>query len=181
MPDLAPIHGAAFVAVMATALVWDLRDRTIPNRLTGPALLLALALGTLRSAGLPTEALLGAGTGLAVTLPLFALGGLGGGDAKLIAVVGAFLGPALLVDALAATAIVGGVMAVGVAWRKGVLLPVLLRTKDLAVFLLTFGFFGERRSTLGARPDLTVPYGVAIAVGSVAVWLHPLLLVGGPG
>lgn len=181
MPDLAPIHGIAFVAVMAAALVTDVRERRIPNRLTGPALVLALLLAAFRSGGFPTDALLGAGAGLAVTLPLFALGGLGGGDAKLIAVVGAFLGPALLVDALAATAVVGGVMALVVSWRKGVLLPVFLRTKDLAAYLITFGRFGERRSTLESRPDLTVPYGVAIAVGSVAVWFHPLLLVGGAG
>lgn len=179
MPDLALLHGVAFVTVMAAALVQDVRERRIPNRLTGPALLLALVLGGFHARGLPTDALLGAGAGLAVSLPLFALGGLGGGDAKLIAVVGAFLGPSLLVDALVATAIIGGVMALVVAWQKGMLLPVFVRTKNLAVYLITFGRFGRRRSMLESRPDLTVPYGVAIAVGSVAVWYHPLLLVGG--
>lgn len=169
------IHGLSFVTVMILALAWDVKERRIPNWLTGSGLLIGILLGALRVGGIPTEALLGAGIGLVVTLPLFLLGGIGGGDAKLIAVAGAFLGTSQLLAALVATAMIGGGMALLAAFRSGMLLPLFVRSKDLAVYLITLGRFGSRPSPTGAVELLTIPYGVAIALGGVIVWVRPLL------
>jgi prepilin peptidase CpaA len=164
---------AAFAGLMVTATIWDVSRRRIPN----PLVLAGLVAGLLLRAPAGWDAfaggLAGAGLALAVTFPLFALRGLGGGDVKLFAAVGAFTGPAGFIAALLASAIVGGALAVALAVRRGVILPVLLNVKDLAVNAATLGKAGER-ATLDTPGALTVPYGAAIALGSLGVWFLQL-------
>lgn len=98
------------------AVVEDLRRRRVPNWLSAAGLAAALALqaasGGVR--GLAVAAI-GAAAGFAVLLPFHLLGGMGGGDVKLMAAFGALLGPAgILLAALLAT-MLGGVWA-AVAW-----------------------------------------------------------------
>jgi prepilin peptidase CpaA len=157
---------AAFVGALGLAAVTDLRTRRIPNLLTVSALAVALVLRAALGGGALLDGLAGVGIAMLVMLPLFALRGVGGGDAKLMMVVGAFLGPKGFLVALLATALVGGAMSVIAAARAGVLLPVLYNTGDLAKNLVTLGRRGER-VTLASPGALSVPYGVAIALGSV--------------
>src|SRR5687768_18447072 len=81
------------VAIAATACVIDIRTRRIPNWLTFGAALAAFVyqFAVAGSAGLMTA---GAGwlVGLAIFFLPFALGGLGAGDVKLVAALGAWLG-----------------------------------------------------------------------------------------
>jgi prepilin peptidase CpaA len=171
------IPTAAFVAVMVLAMLWDVRTHRIPNRLTLAGLILGLAVqATLGWAALGAG-LLGGAIGLLFGMALFAMGGMGGGDAKLFAVVGAFMGPMGFLLALVATALVGGVLAVGVSLRRGVLLAVLLNTKDALIRALTLGRRGSAM-TLDSPGAVTIPYGAAIALGSIAAWFT--LLNGGP-
>src|SRR5690606_32818626 len=139
------LNTCAFLLLVAVAAWLDVRAGRIPNLLT---------VGGLAAA--------------------FALRGLGGGDVKLLAAVGAFLGPERLVTALLAGGVAGGVLALAVALRRGVLLPALLGTGNVLAHWLTLGRAGERR-TLASPGAITVPYGVAIAVGAVTGWfLSPL-------
>ena len=167
-------QSAAVVAVMSLALGWDVRTRRIPNRLT----LAGLVLGLLLRTPLGLEAVLlgvaGAVLALLVALPLFALGGIGGGDAKLLMAAGAFLGPqGLLVAGLAAGAL-GGVMAVYTIVRSKVWLPILLSCKDLLIHLATMGKAGARPS-LDSPGAVKIPYGVAISLGTLVAWFMPIL------
>ncbi|MGH7500910.1 MAG: A24 family peptidase [Longimicrobiales bacterium] len=159
----------AFVAVMVAALGWDVATRRIPNALVLVGLLCALALRSAVGPGALWSGMLGGTMAFAITLPLFALRAMGGGDVKLFAAVGAFLGPAAFLSAFVASALVGGVLGIGYAVRRGVLLPVMLGSKDLLVNAATLGRAGERPK-LGKAGALTVPYGAAIAIGSLAVW-----------
>ncbi len=103
-----------FIAIGLTlvATVYDLRRREVPDWI-GAALVVcavaAIAAGFTKVtwAGLA----LGAGLGLALTLPLYALGGFGGGDVKLVVALGAALGPLALLSALFWVALSGGVLA----------------------------------------------------------------------
>jgi prepilin peptidase CpaA len=103
-----------FIAIGLTlvATVYDLRRREVPDWI-GAALVVcavaAIAAGftEVTWAGLA----LGAGLGLALTLPLYALGGFGGGDVKLVVALGAALGPLALLSALFWVALSGGVLA----------------------------------------------------------------------
>lgn len=107
--------------------------------------------------------------GLVLMLPLYMLRAMGAGDVKLMAMVGAFLGPHAVVRVVLATFLVGGAMALAVVLRNGSLgqLFANLRTMVLA------GFF---KLTLKEVPTVDaavvsagkLPYAVAIAGGTMA-------------
>src|SRR4029450_2877695 len=82
------------VALVAVASITDVRTRRIPNLLTFGAAIAALLfhVSTGGASGLITSAggwMLGA----ALFFPVFALRGMGAGDVKLLAAVGAWVGP----------------------------------------------------------------------------------------
>src|SRR3954454_16504691 len=104
--------------VLVEAAVIDGLKLRVPNWLTFHlgAAGLAFAAWSQGSAGF-LWALAGMGVGLATLLPLYAIGGMGAGDVKLMAGVGAWMGPAVTIWAFATSAIVGGLMALAmVAW-----------------------------------------------------------------
>lgn len=169
---------AALVVIMVLGVWVDVRTRRIPNGLTATAVVMALALRAVLGAGPLIDGLLGAGLALVLLVPLFALGGVGGGDAKLLVAVGAFLGPHGFLIALLATAIAGGLLSAAYAAQRGVILPVLLNTKELLRYVFTAGRSGER-TTLQAPGTLSIPYGIAIAVGALfALWYEGGVQVG---
>ena len=100
--------------VLVTAISADLRSSRIPNWLTFPAMGVALLahawLGGLQGM---IFSLAGLGAGLGLFLILYFAGGIGAGDVKLMAAVGAIVGPygALLSGLLAI--MVGGLYALG--------------------------------------------------------------------
>jgi prepilin peptidase CpaA len=163
----------AFAVVMGAALGWDVLKRRIPNWLVVTGLVLGVVLRGFDGWASLGAGLAGAGLALALTFPLFALRAMGGGDVKLFGVAGMFLGPAGFLLALVASALVGGALGIVAAIRNGVVVTALLRARDLGVRAATFGRAGERM-TLDSAGAVTVPYGAAIAIGSMAVWfLHP--------
>lgn len=167
--ELKDIASIAFTAVMGTALYWDLTKRRIPNALVVAGLVLGAAIRVMVSGPSLLAGLLGALLALALTFPLFAMRAMGGGDVKLFAVSGMFLGMAGFFTALLVSGVVGGLIGLIAALRGGIVLPVLLRTRDLGFYALTLGRAGER-VTLESPNAITIPYGAAIAIGSLAVW-----------
>ena len=160
---------AALIALVVVAIVWDIRTRRIPNALTVSGFLTALALRALPGGEALLAGLLGGAIGLAISFPLVFLGGLGGGDAKLLTAVGAFLGPADLPVALLVTALVGGAMAFALALQRGALVETLGHARVLVGSVVTRTPASARNlRTPGA---LTIPYGVAIGAGAIVGWL----------
>jgi prepilin peptidase CpaA len=102
---------AILFAIVAT--VYDLRSRVIPDWIAA-SLLACAALGI--AAGLSgltwMNYVYGAALGFALTLPLYALGGFGGGDLKLVVAIGAALGPSALLSVLFWVAVSGGLLAI---------------------------------------------------------------------
>jgi prepilin peptidase CpaA len=150
------------------AAVWDIRSRRIPNWLVFPFLLAGITVSTVVGgwSGLQHSIL---GIVLAAVLMgvFYALGGMGMGDVKLCAAVGAWIGPHQLVFALVFMGLAGGIMAFAWAIRGGFFKQMLSGTGDLI-----FGF--HRR---GLRPHDTLvlanpaarkmPYAPAIAIGAI--------------
>jgi prepilin peptidase CpaA len=150
-------------------MIADLRWRRIPNLLTLPAILLAIA-GRVVFQGWPGLGLAVAGALLAPTLLLLTRGGkgLGMGDLKLAAAIGAIVGPILAVAAMLLTTVMGGVLAIVCLLRPGGLYRQFIGT-------LFIGFpFRNKKSTTENPPvenestvDATMPYGIAIGMGSI--------------
>jgi len=105
--------------VLAVATFTDLRAQRIPNWLVLPFLLAGIVVSPFRHdwPGLHQgvwhglgQSFAGLALGLAVYGFLFWLGGMGAGDVKLIAGIGAWIGPAQLLIAMVVTAIAGGII-----------------------------------------------------------------------
>jgi len=156
--------------VLAIATLWDLATRRIPNWLVVPFLLAGPAVSVWRHGWHGLAASLG---GIAVaaliTGPMCWLRGMGMGDLKLCAGVGAWIGPGPVFFALVMTAIAGGIMAVGYALLHGSL----GRSLDSTGNLLRSGFRGAPRrvASLDNPAGLSVPYAPAIAIGTVLAFL----------
>lgn len=167
-PELLQVVMLLLLCAAAAAL--DLRTGRIPNLLTAPAAACGLALASLGGGGSLLSHAAAAGVLLVLGLPLFAAGALGGGDVKLLAAVGALLGPASAVSAVLLTCAAGVGLALVQSARRGVLLPVIVNTGAALTHWVTLGRRGQAPSSIrdGA---ITVPYGVAIAVGAAAAGL----------
>src|SRR5262245_58356628 len=105
-----PIVCTAFTFVALCILI-DIRTRRIPNPLSGAAMLAGTALNALYF-GVPglVTSIGGLLIIVAVLLWAFALGGIGGGDVKMMAAIGALLGPRLALTSLAFGMLLGGVI-----------------------------------------------------------------------
>src|SRR5690606_6853686 len=104
------------------AVVWDLRTRRIPNVLTFGAAAAALAYALAQ--GGPSALAWAFGgwlLGAALFFPLFALGGMGAGDVKLLAALGAWLGPVDVIWLAIFSSIAGGALAIAVSLYYGYL------------------------------------------------------------
>ena len=173
MPSSSTLRLLVMLAFLVVAVIPDVRHRRIPNMVTVPGALAGLALAAFEEGGFPAAGLIGALVALVVGFPLFAIGALGAGDAKLLAMVGTFVGPGGLLSVIVYGGVAGGLLAIASAGRRGVILPLLLSAKELVVYLVTFGRRGTRR-TLDTPGAETVPYGLAIAVGALVAWFIPL-------
>src|SRR5262249_18720283 len=112
----------------------------------------------------------GSAVGLASLLPLYAIGGMGGGDVKLMARVGAWVWAALVFWSVVSTVLVGGLIGlVMMAW-SGRLKSHLGMMQMIGCEILTVRdpralsvLAAERKPSM-----LLLPYGIPIAVGTIA-------------
>jgi prepilin peptidase CpaA len=165
----------ALLVMLGLAVVSDLRERRIPNRVTVWGAGVGLVLSALVAGGIPTSALWGVVVALGLSLPAFALGVLGAGDAKLLAAVAAFVGLGALPSVLLYGGLAGGILGLASSIQRGTVIPVLLNLPGTFVYVATLGRRGARQSIQDPNAR-TIPYGVAIAAGAVAAWFFPLSL-----
>ena len=147
-----------FPLLMAYAATSDLFTMTIPNRLA--IILVATFPIVAYAAGFGMHAILmniAAGAlVLTATFTMFALGWIGGGDAKLAAATALWLGFGVLMDYLLTAAVAGGVLTLSLLALRQVPLP---------------AFASHWRWLTHLHDQKTgVPYGIALAWAALAVY-----------
>jgi len=105
--------------------------------------------------------------GLVVFFPFFALGGMGAGDVKLMAAIGAWLGPALAILTALYGAIAGGVLAIAVALSSGYLKTAFANLRRMAMHWRVNGLEVVPELTLEHNKGPRLAYAVPIFIGLV--------------
>lgn len=166
-PD--PYIAATTTLFVSACCVFDVRTREIPNELSGLAAMTGVA-ANLWLFGVPgfSQSALGMVLPLVLLVPLFLLGGLGGGDVKMMVAVGSLVGPNLLLGSLILGTIAGGLVAV---YRASRLRRVSATFASLS--RMTRGAFTERslaplRVSQDSPEAITLPYSVPLTVGTIA-------------
>jgi prepilin peptidase CpaA len=172
---------APMFALLGIAAILDWRWRMIPNWLSFSLLAAGLLRGVLGPwLGLgefgPGQAVLGALTGFALGVPLFAIGARGAGDAKLYIACGAWLGWSGIIAVFMLEAIVGLVMVIIQCTIRGKLVDLLRNTGVLLMSVLMIRRIGVEQARENATQftsiDRRLPHAVpflAAAVLAIAI------------
>jgi prepilin peptidase CpaA len=165
------MHSVAWwptLIVVAVATFTDLRSRRIPNWLVLPFLVAGIAVsGWMHGWHGILLSLAGLGVGSLLFGILCFMGGMGMGDVKLCAAIGAWIGPSQMLTALVMTGIAGGLIALCWAAVGGFMGELFSGTGEL--------LFGLKKRGLRPHPDLVLdnpltrkmPYAPAIAIGTL--------------
>jgi prepilin peptidase CpaA len=170
LPNVADAIVLCLVVVCATT---DILRGKIYNSVTYPAVGIGLILAAL-SKGEPT--LLSSGLGLVIGFfPLFIIfvvGGLGGGDVKLMAAIGAVKGYPFIVYAMFYTGLVGALMAVSAMIWRGVLFKSM---RNILRTILTSIVPGFETVPLDPADSYPIHFGFAICMGTLWALIDQIL------
>ena len=170
MTDFPLVLQLVLLAVALTAGIWDLRTRRIPNWLVLSGLLLGFLLNGFLFLG-PGLLHAAAGFGLALLIyfPLYLLRGMGAGDVKLMAALGAIAGWRLWLSIFILSGLLGGVLAVVLILAKGQFRRTLWNVGFILSELLRFRAPHLTRAELDVENPkaVTLPHGSVIALGVI--------------
>jgi len=164
----------AALSIASLACAVDLRTRRVPNWLTFGSAAAALVFHMVSggTSGVAHSAL-GWAAGTALLIVPYALGGLGAGDVKLVAALGAWLGPGDTFWLAMYTGVAGAVMAIVVAAFHGYLRKA---SRNLWLLLTYWRVSGLRplpELTLATSQGPRLAYAAPILVGTiVTLWLR---------
>lgn len=166
------VNEVALGLTLGIAAITDWREHKIYNKLLVPAFFTALLLHTFQG-GIHalTSSLMGAALGFALLLLPYFMGGMGAGDVKLLAVIGAFGGALFVFTSLIYGAIIGGLISVWLLARRKAL------GNTLKYYLLFLPMLKKPQRLSEDRIDAhqtKFPYGIAIALGTLIALFLPL-------
>jgi prepilin peptidase CpaA len=161
------------MTLVIVAALWDLQTRRIPNWLVAAGLIVAIPVqwfthGVVDGMTMWLGGMLAGGV---FFLPGYAMRLMGAGDVKLMAAVGAFCGAYGALEIGLATCVIGAIGALAIWIRRRQMRAGLNGAAALLISCTTPGRGALRRSGSVAEGSATgtMPYGVAIAIGSAYV------------
>lgn len=163
------MNDVLLVGMLSVCLFTDLKYRKIFNGVLLPVLTVGICLNAWFS-GIPGLIKSGQGflLGLALLFIPFILGGIGAGDVKLLAVMGAVKGPEFVFYSFFGMALAGGVFALTFLIYRGRLLKVV---RDLMSALgITLSTRFKVVPFMDNNEENMVPYGVAIVAGAMVAY-----------
>ena len=169
--DNIEISQIILIVVLGISVVTDVRSSKIRNWLTFPAILLGPVVHLLEGGWTSAlSSLEGTGVMVLVSVLLVSLRIFGGGDIKLLLVVGSLGGLGLVIGSLLYSAIAGGILAI---------IMLLIRRKTAVVtkqlVLSAWLQFAHRINFKdGGSSGIKMPYSIAIAAGTVVAMFLPL-------
>src|SRR5262245_21789275 len=187
-------------AAMIVAAVIDGWKLKVPNWLTFPLILSGWALGLIHDIGWLRgtgeggigASLAGTALGFALLFPVYAIGGMGGGDVKMQmgfgAWIGAFYGLSaskvepqhggalwIIFIAFCVAALLGGVIALGMIFFRGQLRKNLANSREILGDLFGQGVGGAADKAATRKPRMhLLPYGIPLCLGFISylIYLH---------
>ena len=166
--------------ILIVAAVIDGWKLKVPNWLTFPMVIGGWVFSTCMFGweGL-VASLVGTAVGLGLLLPIYAIGGMGAGDVKLLAGVGAWVWGWVTFYAFCLSAVIGGLIALGmVLYRKkfrhhaGQFWAILTEIWIVRDPNQLSALAAERKSTM-----MLLPYGIPIAIGTITYFICMGLLL----
>lgn len=154
------------VPLSAAVAYYDVRYRRIPNAFVLAALIGGVVINTIMGGfhGL-SSSLAGCLLAFVLMFALHVFGAMGAGDVKLFAAIGAVTGAQLVVPTFFVVVLTGGLLAVVSIVRAGIVMTTMHRVLQIFVGLLP-GWQMPRFAVPADRKH-TIPYGVAITMGSI--------------
>ena len=166
-------RAGALLLLLFAAAIFDTRSHRIPNPLVLSGALFGVIYNTISPLAFNDTILVpiaGIGVGLMLFLPLYALRAMGAGDVKLLAMVGAFVGPGATLRVAVLSIFAGGVLAILFVLVKGTAPRLIQNVRSV----LQLSFLNV---SMGAAPNLHIapeksagklPFAVAILIGTLS-------------
>jgi prepilin peptidase CpaA len=160
------VSSALLVPLAVVITYYDARYRRIPNAFVLATLVAGLSVNTIiDGTGGALTSLGGCALAFALMFMLHIFGAMGAGDVKLFAGIGSVLGASLVLPTFLVVVLVGGALAVVTMFRAGTVRETLWRVVQIFVGFLPG--WEMPRFSVPAERRYTIPYGVAITVGSL--------------
>lgn len=170
--------------LLGLAVYFDLKIRKVPNKITAPIALIGLLISLIYSGyqGL-LFSVIGMIFGLMIFIVPYLMGGMGAGDVKLMASIGALMGWEFTMRTALGAALSGGLMVILYMAYKKELANTLIKATGIlivplakSIYKKTFSpkiervlrYFEQKKSSVST---IYIPYAVAIATGSILVLL----------
>jgi prepilin peptidase CpaA len=166
--------------ILIEAAIIDGRCLRVPNWLTYNFVVGGLIFAFWKGgSALLLTSMAGAAVGLLTLLPLYSIGGMGAGDVKLMAGVGAWIGPWFTLCAFVSSAMAGAVIAAAMVVYSGELYRhlAMMHTIGREVLTLRNPVLLSERAAHRKPTMMLLPYGIPIAVGSIAYFAWAGLLI----
>lgn len=184
MIEIETVNNSILLLVIIPSVYLDVKKKIIPNYLTFPVIIWGLLSNSITSEiGGLLFSLLGVLTGLVIFIIPFIQGGMGGGDVKLMAAIGALKGWRFVLLTAIYSGLVGGIIIVIILIKQKRLLITLKRVLAIILkpilFVLTLTFENKKLKQfndwlLDSQINWEkqyIPYGVAIGIGAIMTLL----------